>query len=112
MSAEFQPEAAYGEALAVSKATAAAGHFEAAYHSLMAALHLAEDLADTARLAEVVAVARAHHDVVDAATPPHRLSTQRSHAGRSVFKRAASEAETHLRGLETKRRIAEHRLTP
>jgi hypothetical protein len=111
MSVECRPEAGYGEPLALSKATAAAGHFEAAYNSLMTTLHLAEDLADPARLAEVAVLARSHHDVVDAVTPPNRLSTRRNHAGRSIFEVAASEAETLLKGLEMKQRFAEHRGT-
>src|SRR5439155_1037620 len=53
-------------------AAAARGHWEAAYHALGAASHLAEDLRDAARLREVEAEARGQRAAVDARAAPPR----------------------------------------
>jgi hypothetical protein len=112
MSQEFRPAAAYSEALALNAAAAAAGHFEAAYHLLMAALHCAEAIKDTGRLAEVAEQARAQRHAVDALRPTHRLATQRAHGGHSIYEMAAIEAEAVIKRLASERRIAQHKPLP
>jgi hypothetical protein len=109
MSQEFRPTAAYSEALALNTAAVTAGHFEAAYHFLMAALHCAEATKDKGRLAEVAERARAQRDAVDARLPTHRLATQRAHSGHSIYEMAAIEAEAVIKRLESERRIAQHK---
>src|SRR5438094_323903 len=100
---------AYGQFLALNAALATAGHYEAAYHALMAALHCAEDAEHAARLAEVAALARSQQAGVDALSPPHRLSAHRAHGTRGVFEVAAVTSEAVAKRLENKRRIDELR---
>jgi len=92
----------YGQFLAASEAAFAAGHYEVAYHALMAALHCAEQAADTDRLEEVAQVARRHQQALDAQSPSHRLSSQSSaqRGHRSVFEAGAVTAESARKRLE------------
>ena len=57
-----------------SEECAGAGNFEAAYHLLMAALHLCEQNFDERGVHDVVTAARNQGDAVESAVPPHRLS--------------------------------------
>jgi hypothetical protein len=87
----------------------AGGHYGVAYHALMAALHCAEDAGDAARLAEVAGLLRQVKGVVDAIRPPHNLSTDAAHTGRSIFEMGAVEADAAIRRLECEDRIEELR---
>src|SRR5262245_32872365 len=62
-----------------------AGHYEGAYHTLMAALHLASDEADSSRVRVVEAIAESQRDFIDVHAPSHRMSTasakSRGHTG-------------------------------
>ena|SRR5579871_3235542 len=109
MEAAFQVEAAYDQILAMNAAAAADGHFEVAYHLLMSALHCAEDARNPAWLSEVAARAREQRHVVDALSPPHRLSTVSSHAGVSIFETTARMAEAVTQRLSNERRTAQLR---
>jgi hypothetical protein len=83
---------AYGQFLDLGAAMAAAGHYEAAYHALMAGLHCAEDAGDAGRLVEVADRLRQGGRDVDAIHPPHKLSAERSHSGTSLFEIGALHA--------------------
>lgn len=100
---------AYGQLVDLARSVAAAGHFGAAYHALMSAVHLAEDAGDTTRLAAVADMLRHYKGVVDALRPPHRLSTQAAHGGRSVFEMGALTAESEMKRLDAGARLAELR---
>jgi hypothetical protein len=50
------------------------GECEAAFHTLMAALHVAEHARDVTALDRIGAVAKAQSDKIDAMQPPHKLS--------------------------------------
>jgi hypothetical protein len=62
-----------------------AGHYEVAYHSLMAALHCASDDADEARVRRVELAANEQQAWIDRYVPSHRLSSysakSRGHLG-------------------------------
>ena len=62
------------EILELNRRAAASGDFEAAYHLLMAALHVADHAADEAVLARIGNVAREQAAAVEAVRPPHHLS--------------------------------------
>jgi len=65
-----------GEAALRDAADAAAGHdFEAAYHFLMAALHIADKAADFPMVDAVSGRARQYGNAIDAMRPEHPLST-------------------------------------
>jgi hypothetical protein len=100
---------AYDQLLDLARTLSAAGHYEATYHALMTALHCAEDAGDPARLAEVAGLFRNHQRAVDAIRPPHKLSTQAAHTGRSVFETGAVLAEAEIKRLESQHRLAELR---
>jgi hypothetical protein len=92
---------AYTRFLALGKVMAEDGHFEVAYHAFMAAVHCAEDVEDRIRLAEAADVLRRIKNQVDAISPPHKLSTRNSHAGRSIFEIGATSAEAAIKRLES-----------
>jgi hypothetical protein len=56
-------------------AAAAQGEFEAAYHTLMAALHIADRQADMPALERIISLAREQQAMVEAVRPPHNLSS-------------------------------------
>src|SRR4051794_22110146 len=86
-------------AMAVSGEAFAAGHYEAAYHALMAALHLAQDLGDEGRLLRVARVAGEQGRHIDTVSPSHRLSSQtaRARGSNSVFEYAVRQATTEAK---------------
>lgn len=94
MPQDHTPTAWFARLMAVNREAFASGHFEAAYHALMAALHVAQDVGDRARLEEVAKLAGEEAEGVDAVQPAHRLSstTSREHGFESVFRLAARQA--------------------
>lgn len=100
---------AYTQLLDMARGLSAAGHYEVTYHLMMAALHCAEDAGDAARLSEVAGLFRHYWHAVDAISPPHRLSTQAAHSGRSIFEAGAITAEAEIKRLESEQRLAELR---
>ena len=72
----------------------AAGHYETAYHALMAALHAAQDLHDAILLDRVCVLARQQQDSLDAAAPEHRLATHSAgeHRRTGVYAQASRQA--------------------
>ncbi|SRR5581483_3728843 len=95
--------------LELAREMAADGHYAVAYHALMAAVHSAEDAGDTARLAEVADLLRQHRQAIDALVPAHKLATQLTHGGRSIFEMGASMAETVIKRIENQQRMDELR---
>jgi hypothetical protein len=53
-----------------------AGNYEAVFHGLMAALHVADKDGDMALLERALQIGAAQERAVDAIHPPHRLSTR------------------------------------
>jgi hypothetical protein len=106
ISAEGDP---YPNLLAANAAAFEAGHYETAYHSLMAALHSADDRRDHRRLEEVASLAMAQQASIDSVLPGHRLSSGSAslHGHKGVFEIAASQART--RALMVRRQLSEHR---
>jgi hypothetical protein len=77
----------------------AAGHYEAAYHTLMAASHLAESMGDWTRLVEIARVAGQQQEHIDSLNPAHRLSSQmaKSRGHESIFAFAVQQASVRAR---------------
>jgi hypothetical protein len=96
---------AYQRSITSARDIAEGGHFGAAYHAAMTALHCAEDAEDPVRLAEVAGVLQHLRQSVDAIEPPHRLSTRRARSGRGIFELGEAEAEAVIA------RIAAQRIT-
>jgi hypothetical protein len=71
--------------LRIGQEAFAAGHFEVAYHALMAALHCATDEGDATRVRRVGALAEEQRDWIDLHASGHRMSTSsarlRGHSG-------------------------------
>ena len=97
---------AYGQFLDLGAAMAAAGHYEAAYHALMAALHCAKDAGDAGRLGEVADRLRQYGRDVDAIDPPHKLSGERSRSGTGLFEIGAMHADAAAKLARVKRAAA------
>ena len=62
------------ELLALNGRAAALGEYEAAYHALMGALHLADHEGDIAILDRMAAAADEQDRAIEAVQPPHHLS--------------------------------------
>lgn len=107
MQADAELGLAYPQLLNLGRRLSAGAHYGAAYHALVAALHCAGDARDAAQLAEVAGLLRDAKGVVDAIRPPHRLSTQAAHTGRSIFEMGAVQAEVAIQRQECEDRIAE-----
>jgi len=95
---------AYGQLLDAGASLAASGHYEAAFHALMAAMHCALDDGDAGRLGEVAGLLRRYGRDVDALRPPHKLSAWRCHTGRTVFEIGASQADSAAETVNSRRR--------
>jgi hypothetical protein len=63
-------------ALAICREAAAAGHYETAYHALMAALHAAEENGDAPLLDTIAQVAGEQQHAIDALDQVHLLSSK------------------------------------
>src|SRR5436309_8831405 len=99
MGPDAELDRAFDQLLGLSRGMAAAGHYEVAYHALMAAVHSAEDMGDTARLGAVAELLRGYQGDIDALDPPHRLSTRSAHGSRGLFTMGASSAEAVVKRL-------------
>jgi hypothetical protein len=109
MTAQFQPAAAYSRALALNGQAFAAGHYEIAYHFLMAAVHCAQDLSDTRRLKDLSALAREQCNALDQRAPIHRLASKTGHGGRSIFAMVAGMADAVAQRIENEDKMAADR---
>jgi hypothetical protein len=74
----------------------AAGHYDTAYHALMAALHAAQDQHEPSRLERVSSLAMQQQKFLDQTAPQHRLSTASAgeHGHPGVYAQASRQAET------------------
>jgi hypothetical protein len=61
-----------------NEVAAAQGELEVAYHTLMAALHLADGRADMQALQRIAQLAKKQEAMVEAVQPPHMLSSVRA----------------------------------
>jgi hypothetical protein len=73
------------------------GHYETAYHLLMAALHAAEDESDADQLDSVGTLAATQQVRLDALAPDHRLATAQAHGEYGVFSLAGQQAKMRAR---------------
>jgi hypothetical protein len=98
----------YDRLMAASGEALAAGHYGAAYHALMAAMHCAEEADDVPRLLDVARVAEEQREVVDALEPAHRLSSRiaQGRGRESIFASAARQAQTQAKIVEQAHRPA------
>ena len=73
----------------------AAGHYETAYHALMAALHAAQDQHEPSRLERVSSLASQQQKFLDQTAPEHRLSTASAaeHGHPGVYAQASRQAD-------------------
>lgn len=86
----------YLQLMAISQEALEGGHYETAYHSLVAAMHHAQALSNEERLLRVETVARTQQDWIDSHAPNHRLSTQSAvkRQGKSLYNMLARQAAT------------------
>ena len=89
----------YQQLLEINRQAFAAGHYDVAYHALMAALHCAQPLKDVDGLGEIKRVAEEQLQYIDRNQPQYEHSTrsahQRGHV--SVYALLARQAETRVR---------------
>ena len=92
----------FSQLMAISHETLESGHYETAYHALVAAMHYARDLNDLQSLAQVAPVAKAHQAWIDAHAPKHRMSTQSAvqRYTTTLFNMLAHQAATHEKIVE------------
>ena len=62
------------EPLKLNAGAAARGEYEAAYHLLLAALHLADHAKDSAALERIAKLAREQGEALERVQPPHHLA--------------------------------------
>jgi hypothetical protein len=96
-------------------ACAALGEHEIAFHSLSAAAHAAESMADIGMLDRISAMSREELAWLDANDPHHRLSTRSAAARRhqSIFEHLGVTAATmsqRVHAEQVRRAAAEHPL--
>jgi hypothetical protein len=97
----------YPVLLAAHHAAFDAGHYETAYHALMAALHSAQDQHDARRLDEIAVLAASQQQRIDTDTPEHRLSSATAATrGHSAMLTLASH-QAQAQALLARRRAAE-----
>src|SRR5262245_45269059 len=104
MASEGETGDVYEQLIAASETAFASGHYEAAYHALMAALHWANDQADLQRLQTVAQLANEQHNWLDTHLPTHRLSTQSSvlRGHQSVYDTLKQQVASMIRLRELK----------
>ena len=87
----------FDQVVTLSNEAFSALEYEAAYHMVMAAIHLAVELGDEVRLTQVAELAANQGRLVDALRPDHRLSSRvagtRGH--KSVYQLATIQATSH-----------------
>ena len=91
--------------LDLAETAAVDGEYEAAYHLLMATLHVAEHRRETAPLRHVVEAGRRIAIAIEALTPPHRLARQHAQlrGQPSIFEQLEVHAEAVRLRLECDR---------
>jgi len=91
--------------LDLAETAAMEGEYEAAYHLLMATLHVVEHRRDTAAIRRVVEAGRRIGAAVEAVTPPHRLARQhaQTRGQQSIFEQLEVHAEAVRLRLESDR---------
>jgi len=84
----------YLRLMALSQESLEGGHYETAYHALVAAMHYAQALSDEERLTKVKTVAKAQQDWIDTHAPEHRMSTRSGvkRQGQSLYDVLARQA--------------------
>jgi hypothetical protein len=99
----------YEQLVMLSQEALAAGHYEAAYHALTAAMHVADDTSDAERLREVARLARVQRDHIDRAAPGHRMASGSApeRHGFNFYDALAQQAAAHATMAEQRRRTAE-----
>src|SRR5687767_8453300 len=95
----------FDQAMALNGRGFAAGHYEAAFHALMAAFHIAQDSRDENLLRKVAAVADQQGRQIDVLSPPHRMSSLASgfRGRKSVYENAARQALAQANRIALKR---------
>jgi cytosine/adenosine deaminase-related metal-dependent hydrolase len=84
----------YSRLMALSQESLEGGHYETAYHALVAAMHYAQALSDEKRLTKVKTVAKAQQDWINTHAPEHRMSVQSAvkRQGQSLYDVLARQA--------------------
>ncbi len=83
----------------------ASGRYEAAYHALMAALHVAQDSEDAEGLLVIVGRAKEQQASIDALAHDHRFSTASaaSRGHKSLYEMAAQQARAQAGMIRLRR---------
>jgi hypothetical protein len=91
--------------LQLNEVTFASAQYEAAYHALMAALHIAQDSQDARGLLVIVARAKEQQGSIDDLAPGHRLSSgsAASRGQKSVYEVAAEQARAQAGMIRLRR---------
>jgi hypothetical protein len=88
-----------------NEAAFASGRYEAAYHALMAALHVAQDSEDAEGLLVIVGRAKEQQAAIDAVAHDHRFSTasaaNRGH--KSLYEMAVQQARAQAAMIRLRR---------
>jgi hypothetical protein len=74
LKASAGPDNLVDRLLMLSDAAEAVGSYEAAYHAVMAALHMADHARDVEQVERVAQFALAQEQRLEAVVPPHRLA--------------------------------------
>lgn len=96
---------AYNYLVSANATAFAEGDFDAAYHALAAALHLAQSLRDCDRLDDVQQIASRQAESIDVDNPEYHHSTQSAskRGNKSIFANLASQAHTASNMAKAKR---------
>src|SRR5262249_50758845 len=94
MSGAEQARAWFAQLMRTNGEAFDAGHYEVAYHALMAALHAAQDASDMEHLRAVERAAELQQGRIDADAPSHRLSSHeaKKHGALGIYRMAARQA--------------------
>jgi hypothetical protein len=94
MTGAEQANAWFAQLMRINSEAFDAGHYEVAYHALMASLHAAQDAGDVEHLRAVERTAEQQQDRIDADAPNHRLSSHQAkkHGAMGIFQLAARQA--------------------
>jgi hypothetical protein len=98
----------FNRLMAANREAFDAGHYEAAFHALQAALHLADDAGDEGTIRSAQRAAREPGAGLDARAPDHRMGSRHAaeHGGRALLEPAALHAEAMLSRLPAARAMA------
>jgi hypothetical protein len=109
MSGDEQASDWFEQLMRINDEAFAAGRYEAAYHALMASLHVSQDMGDPVFLRRVERTAEQQQDQIDIASPRHRLSSDEAkrRGVMGIFRMAARQASARLAILQRSQRKAE-----